>query len=66
MMIDFRKSEIFEWKMPQTIDGSVGSDLSLPDLFEQLADGFGVQRSVLGRWSLAISRPHSATLRVLA
>jgi len=35
--------------MSQTVDGVVGSDLALPDLLEQLADGFGVQTSVLGR-----------------
>jgi len=62
-MIDLCKSEIFEWKVSQTVDGVVGSDLALADLFEQLADGFGVQGqpSVLGRWSLeASSQPSSA------
>ncbi|MFZ0733260.1 MAG: hypothetical protein WAM79_13105 [Candidatus Sulfotelmatobacter sp.] len=55
MMIDLRKAEIFERKVPQAVDGIVGSDRALADLFEQLADGFGVQTSVLSRWSFVVA-----------
>ncbi|HEV2470028.1 MAG TPA: hypothetical protein VGS78_12610 [Candidatus Sulfotelmatobacter sp.] len=55
-MIDLRKAEIFKRKMPEAIDGIVRRDLALANLLEQLADGFGVQESVLGCWSLAVGR----------
>ena len=42
-MIDLRKSEIFEGKMAKTIHSFVRRKLSLADLLEELADGFGVQ-----------------------
>ena len=55
MMIDFRKAEIFEGKMPQAIDGGVGSERPAADLLEKFADGISVQKAVSTRHS-AISR----------
>jgi hypothetical protein len=54
-MIDLRETKIFKRKMPQTVDRVVGSELASADLLEQLADGFGVQESVLSRSSFVVS-----------
>jgi len=55
-MIDLRETKIFKRKMPQTVDRVVGSELASADLLEQLADGFGVQESVLSRSSFVVRR----------
>ena len=45
-MIDFGKSEIFERQMAQAVDRLVRSNVTLANLLEKLADGFGVQEAL--------------------
>jgi hypothetical protein len=42
-MVDFGKAEVFKGKMAQPLDGIVRGNAAGADLFEQLADGIGVQ-----------------------
>jgi hypothetical protein len=50
MVIDLGKAEILEGQVTQAGDGIVGRNLLLPNVFEKIANGFGIQRvGSLGR-----------------
>ena len=44
-MIQLGKSQVFEWQVPQAINRFIGRKLAPANLFEELTDGIGVQRS---------------------
>ena len=55
VMINFGKTEIFEGKMAQAVDGVVGGQLATTDLIEKFADGFSVHGRALSGQQSAFS-----------